>query len=310
MENSFNFIVFNLSGLNDTRAHKYVFFGLTLFFYLLIVFFNLTLTATILLEKSLHEPMYIFICNLNVNTLYGTAGFYPKLLADFLSDTHVISYAGCFIQTVVIYTYVMSEFTTLTVMAYDRYVAICKPLEYHSIINALIAGKFVFIVWIFVFSEVTIQAVLTLRLPLCGSQIDKLYCDNWSVVKLSCVDTTVNNICGYILVIAQVLQAFFIVYSYIQIIKVCLKSREGRNKFIQTCLPHLISLINFTVAILFDVLYSRYGSRNTSQTLRNIMAVEFLVIPPLLNPLIYGLNVTQIRIRIKILFNRKVDFRH
>ncbi|XP_006627969.2 olfactory receptor 4C12-like [Lepisosteus oculatus] len=307
MENSSNIVVFNLSGLNETRPHKYVVFGFTLFFYLLIIFLNLTLIATILLEKSLHEPMYIFICNLSVNTLYGTAGFYPKLLADFLSDTHVISYAGCLIQAFVIYSSLLCEFTNLTVMAYDRYVAICKPLEYHSIINALTAGKCVAIMWIFVFSEVTAQAMLTLRLPLCGTQIDKLYCDNWSIVKLSCVDTTVNNIFGYIVLITNVSQVFFIVYSYIQIIRVCVNSGEGRNKFIETCLPHLITLINFTVAFVFDIIYARYGSRNTPQTLRNIIAVVFLVIPPLLNPLVYGLNLTQVRINIKKWCNRKVD---
>nr|XP_015196731.1 PREDICTED: olfactory receptor 4M1-like [Lepisosteus oculatus] len=307
MENSSNIVVLKLSGLNETRSRKYIFFGFTLFFYLWIIFLNLTLTATILLEKSLYEPMYIFICNLSLNTLYGTTGFYPKLLADFLSDTHVISFTGCMIQAIVIYSSVFCEFTNLTVMAYDRYVAICKPLEYHSIINALIAGKFVLILWIFVFFEVTVQTVLTLRLPLCGSQIDKLYCDNWSIVKLSCVETTPNNICGYILLVIHVSQAFFILYSYIQIIRVCVNSGESRHKFLQTCLPHLITLINFSVTTVFDVMFAKYGSRNTSQTLRNIMAVEFLVIPPLLNPLVYGLSLTQVRLRIKKVFNRKVD---
>ncbi|XP_069045836.1 olfactory receptor 52B2-like [Lepisosteus oculatus] len=298
MENSSNVAMFQLNGLNETRSHKYVLFAFTFLFYLLIIFLNLTLTATILLEKSLHEPMYIFICNLNVNTLYGTAGFYPKLLADFLSDTHVISYTGCLTQAIVIYSSVLCEYTNLAVMAYDRYVAICKPLQYHSIMNAVTAGKIILILWIVLFCEVMIAIFLNIRLPLCGSQIDKLYCDNWSVVKLSCVDTTLNSIYSYIVVIVHVSQAVFIVYSYIQIIRVCVMSREGRSKFMQTCFPHFISLISFSVTTVFDVMFSRYGSRNTPQALRNIMAVEFLVIPPLLNPLIYGLNLTQIRIRV------------
>uniref|UniRef100_W5NLP2 Olfactory receptor n=1 Tax=Lepisosteus oculatus TaxID=7918 RepID=W5NLP2_LEPOC len=299
MENSSNIAVFNLNGLNETRSQKHIFFLLTFLFYLLIIFLNLTLITTVLLEKSLHEPMYIFIWNLNVNTLYGTAGFYPKLLADFLSDTHVISYTGCLIQAFVIYSSVMCEYSNLTVMAYDRYVAICKPLEYHSIMNTVTAKKIVLILWTVTFCETLIPILLNIRLPFCGSQIEKLYCDNWSMVKLSCVDTTLNNICGYILVIACVSQAFFIVYSYIQIIRVCVISSEGRSKFVQTCLPHLITLITFSITTVFDVMFSRYGSRNTPQTIRNIMAVEFLVIPPLLNPLIYGLNLTQIRIRVK-----------
>ncbi|XP_006627966.2 olfactory receptor 1496-like [Lepisosteus oculatus] len=303
MENLSDAIIFNLSGLNETRSQKYVFFTFTFLFYLFIIFLNLTLIATVLLEKSLHEPMYIFICNLSVNTLYGTAGFYPKLLADFLSDTHVISYTGCLIQAFVIYSSVLCEFSNLTVMAYDRYVAICKPLEYHSIINTVTARNIVLILWILTFCETVIPILLTLRLSLCGSRIDRLYCDNWSIVKLSCVDTTLNNIYGYIVVIVHIIQAFFIVYSYIEIIRECLKSSEGRSKFLQTCLPHLITLINFTITTLFDVMYARYGSRNTSQTLRNIMAVEFLVIPPALNPLVYGLNLKQIRRRFLRLCN-------
>ncbi|XP_015196818.2 olfactory receptor 1496-like [Lepisosteus oculatus] len=303
MENLSDAIIFNLTGLNETRSHKYVFFTFTFLFYLLIIFLNLTLIATVLLEKSLHEPMYIFICNLSINTLYGTAGFYPKLLADFLSDTHVISYTGCLIQAFVIYSSVLCEFSNLTIMAYDRYVAICKPLEYHSIMNILTVGKFVLMLWILTFSETVIPMFLTLRLSLCGSQIDRLYCDNWSMVKLSCVDTTLNNIYGYIVVIVHIIQAFFIVYSYIEIIRECLKSSEGRSKFLQTCLPHLITLINFSVTTVFDVMFARYGSRNTPQALRNIMAVEFLVIPPLLNPLVYGLNLKQIRRRFLRLCN-------
>ncbi|MBN3321544.1 O52J3 protein, partial [Atractosteus spatula] len=307
MQNLSNITVFYLNGLNETRSHKYVFFTFTLLLYLLLIFLNLTLIATVLLEKSLHEPMYIFICNLSVNTLYGTAGFYPKLLADFLSDIHVISYAGCLTQTFVIYSFVFCEYTNLTVMAYDRYVAICKPLEYHAIMKPLTVVKFLLISWIFPLCDTLVLLSLTIKLPLCGSYIDKLYCENWAVVKLSCVDTTLNNLCGFIIMFKYIVHFIFIVYSYILITRACLKSSEGRSKFMQTCLPHLITLINFTITTVFDVMFSRYGSRNTSQTLRNIMAVEFLVIPPVLNPLVYGLKLTQIRNRVMKLHKRKFD---
>ncbi|XP_066555202.1 olfactory receptor 13D1-like [Amia ocellicauda] len=307
MQNLSSVTVFTLHGLNETASQKYIFFVFTLLAYLLIWLFNLTLVITVIIEKTLHEPMYIFVCNLCVNGLYGTAGLYPKLLADFLSDSHVISFAGCFLQMFVIYSFVMCEFTILTVMAYDRYVAICKPLQYHSIMTSLTISKFFMFSWIFPFCELTIALLLTIRLPLCGSHIDKLYCDNWSIVKLSCVDTTHNNVYGYIVIIAHVSQALFVIYSYIHIVRACVKSSEERVKFMQTCLPHFISLISFTVSTLFDVLYSRYGSRNILQGLRNFLAVEFLVIPPLLNPLIYGLKLSQIRRRVMMVFSRKVD---
>ncbi|XP_006627980.2 olfactory receptor 2G3-like [Lepisosteus oculatus] len=304
--NSSDVIVFTLYGLNETKSTKLLFFAFTLQFYLLVIFLNLTLVATILLEKSLHDPMYIFICNLSVNSLYGTAGLYPKLLSDFLSDSHVISYIACITQIVVIYSFLFCEFTTLTVMAYDRYVAICKPLEYHAVMTPLRVFKFLLISWLLPFSDMIIPAVLMIRLPLCGSHIDKLYCENWAVVKLSCVDTTLNNLSGYILLFKYTLQFLFIVYSYILIIKACVKTSEGRSKFMQTCMPHLISLISFMATFLFDAMYTRYGARNAPQALRNIMAVEFLVIPPLLNPLIYGLNLTQIRRTLLKLCNKSI----
>ncbi|XP_066556343.1 olfactory receptor 52J3-like [Amia ocellicauda] len=308
MQNSSSVTVFTLHGLNETASHEYTFFAFTLLVYLFICLFNLTLIITIFIEKTLHEPMYIFLCNLCINGLYGTVGLYPKLLSDFLSDSHVISYAECLTQAYVIYTSVLSEFTILTVMAYDRYVAICKPLQYHSIITARTVSKFLLISWILPFCETTTAILLTIRLPLCGSHIDKLYCDNWSIVKLSCVDTTVNNIYGYILLLIHICQALFIVYSYFHIVRACVKSSEEMSKFMQTCFPHLTSLISFTITILFDILYSRYGSRNMPQGLRNFLAVEFLVIPPLLNPFIYGLKLSQIRRRVMLVFSRKVHF--
>ncbi|XP_066556345.1 olfactory receptor 13D1-like [Amia ocellicauda] len=306
MQNSSNITVFTLHGLNETASHKYIFFAFTLLSYLLICLLNLTLIISIIIEKTLHEPMYIFLCNLCVNGLYGTAGLYPKLLSDFLSDSHVISYTGCFIQLFAIYSSTFCEFTILTVMAYDRYVAICKPLQYHSIMTSLTISKFLLISWILPFCESIIALLLTIRLPLCGSHIDKLYCENWSVVKLSCVDTTINNVYSYILILIHFSQAIFTVYSYIHIVRACAKSNEEMSKFMQTCLPHLISLINFTISMLFDIMYSRYGSRNIAQTLRNFLAVEFLLIPPLLNPLIYGLKLSQIRRKLMRVFSREV----
>ncbi|MBN3305694.1 O52E8 protein, partial [Amia calva] len=306
MQNLSSVTVFTLHGLNETASHKYIFFVFTLLVYLLMCLLNLILIITIIIEKTLHEPMYIFLCNLCVNGLYGTAGLYPKLLADFLSDSHEISYTGCLIQTHVIYSYVLCEFTILIIMAYDRYVAICKPLQYHSIMTSLTITMFLLMSWILPFCETTFALLLTNRLPLCGSHIDKLYCENWSIVKLSCVDTTFNNIYSYILILIQLSQALFTVYSYIHIVRACAKSSEDMSKFMQTCLPHVICLINFTITMLFDIMYSRYGSRNIPQALRNFLAVEFLIIPPLLNPLIYGLKLSQIRRRVMRVFSIEV----
>ncbi|XP_036393725.1 olfactory receptor 51E1-like [Megalops cyprinoides] len=306
MENFSSDIVFELHGLNETRTNKQIYFVFTLSLYLLTIFVNLTLILTISLEKMLHEPMYIFLCNLCINEILGATAFYPKLLIDLLSDVHVISYNACMTQIFAIYTYVFTEFTTLTVMAYDRFVAICKPLNYHSIITPQKVVKLLVISWLFPLSESVIGMNLTARLPLCGFSIDKLYCANWEVVKLSCVDTTKNNIYGYILIISHSLQAVLIMVSYIHIIRASVRSRAEQNKFMQTCLPHLITLINFTISIVFDVLYARYGSSSRLQALRNFLAVEYLIVPPLLNPLIYGIKLNQIRKRIMRLCSHKI----
>ncbi|XP_048119956.1 olfactory receptor 1D2-like [Alosa alosa] len=119
----------------DLGVYKPLYFLLVFVLYILIVIVNLTLIFIVTVHRSLHEPMYIFICNLCANSLYGTVGFYPKFLLNLQSDIHMISHSWCMIQTYVIYSSVMCETSVLTVMCYDRYVAICRPLQYHNIVT-------------------------------------------------------------------------------------------------------------------------------------------------------------------------------
>uniref|UniRef100_A0A4W4HMG0 Olfactory receptor n=1 Tax=Electrophorus electricus TaxID=8005 RepID=A0A4W4HMG0_ELEEL len=288
-------IMFVLQGLNDTRTNKQIYFAFGLLIYLLTLFINFTLVITIALDKMLHEPMYLFVCNLFVNGIYGASGVYPKILADLILDSPVISYTGCMTQIFIIYSYGFCEFTCLTVMAYDRYTAICKPLEYRSIITNQKVAKLLVCTWLYTLLETLLGVGLTTRLPFCGNNIDKPYCSNWEVVKLSCTDVTVNNLYGYILILSHFFQAVLIIVSYVHIIRASLRSKTQWIKFVQTCLPHLITFMNFTISMLFDAMYSRYGKNEGSQAVRSILRMEFLIVPPLLNPLIYGMKVTQIR---------------
>ncbi|XP_061072422.1 olfactory receptor 8I2-like [Conger conger] len=306
MDNSTEMLIF-LQVLNDTKSNKQTYFVVTLLVYHFTILVNLTLIVTIILDRMLHEPMFIFLCNLCVNGIFGASTFYPKILVDFLSDVSVTPYKACLAQMFVIYSYVFCEITTLAVMAYDRYVAICKPLNYHSIITPGKVVKFLIFTWLFSICESAIAICLVARLPLCGFRIEKLYCSAWPVVKLSCVDTTINNVYGSVLMVLHVLQALVILFSYVNIIKASVRSQEERSKFMQTCLPHLISLTNFSVAIVFDIMYARYGSTTSMQSLRNFMSLEYLVVPPMLNPLIYGLKLSQIRRRIFRICSRKRD---
>ncbi|XP_034148887.1 olfactory receptor 4S1-like [Esox lucius] len=305
--NSSQEIVFMLHGLNVTQRNRHIYFVFLLITYLFTIFINLTLILTIFLENMLQTPMYLFLCNLCINGIIGASSFYPKILYDISFDSHVITYSGCFTQIYVIYFYVFCEFTNLTVMAYDRYVAICKPLHYHFFMTIRKVWTLILLTWLFSLMEVTIGIVLTARLPLCGVDIDKLYCSNWAVVKLSCIDITLNNLYGFIFTSTQVSQTILILVSYVNIIKASLRSQAGRKKFMQTCVPHLITLINFTISLVFDVMFARYGSNTSLLALRNIMAVEFLVVPPLINPIIYGMNLSQIRNRVRKMFNCKVS---
>ncbi|XP_030632741.1 olfactory receptor 1D2-like [Chanos chanos] len=306
MDNSSDGIVFVLQGVNDTRTNRQIYFALALLTYLLTIFVNLMLITTIFLDKTLHEPMYFFICNLCVNEMLGASGFYPKLLVDLLSEFHVISYTWCLIQVSVIYNYILCEFTNLTVMAYDRYVAICKPLQYQSIITPQRVRRLVLLIWLVCILEVSVGTILTSILPICGYEIDGLYCSNVAVVKLACTDTTLNRSYGYITIISYVSQGVFIVISYIYIIRASLRSKAEQAKFMQTCLPHLITFINFTISLTFDVMYVLLGYSNTHVVLRNILAVQFLILPPLLNPVIYGIKLARIRVSLMKIWNLKL----
>ncbi|XP_053503663.1 olfactory receptor 1D2-like [Ictalurus furcatus] len=296
MDNVSKIFMFSLSGLNVTMETRYVFFSLTTLVYHVILLCNIIVILCIVFDKQLHEPMYIFLCNLCINALYGTAGFYPKFMYDLLTQFHEISYVGCLIQVFIIYSSALCDASTLTVMAYDRYVAICKPLEYHSEMNNQKVVKCILFCWLPPIISMATVVLLTSRLTLCGSNIEKLYCETWAVAKLACSSTIVNNVVGYIIILVYFGHAVLIVYSYIHLIRICTKSKESKYRFMQTCVPHLLALFNIVVALLFDVFYSRYGyTISVPQSVRNFMALDFLFVPPVLNPLIYGLKLAKIR---------------
>ncbi|XP_060945062.1 olfactory receptor 5AR1-like [Limanda limanda] len=301
MDNVSVITIFYLSGLTESKNNRYIFFSLSLLCYCLILLVNITLIVTIILDKNLHEPMYILLCAFCMNGLYGTAGFFPKFLWDLLSPVHVISYSGCLLQAQVLYSFACSDVSILAVMAYDRYVAICRPLQYHSIMSRQRLMKLVCFSWLTPFCIHGANICLTSRLKLCSPYIARLFCVNWIIVALACfpAETMVNSIVAYFTILIYVFHGVFIVWSYIYIIRKCVNSIENRAKFMQTCVPHLFSLITFLFAILFDIMNIRFESKNLPQPFKNFIAIEFLVIPPLMNPLIYGFKLTKIRNRLR-----------
>ncbi|XP_071382761.1 olfactory receptor 4E1-like [Centroberyx affinis] len=300
MDNESIIRVFTLSGLNETMNHRITLFSLTLLCYCVILFVNVSLIMTIILDENLHEPMYILLCSFCINGLYGTTGFYPKFLLDLLSSSHVISYTGCLFQAFVMYSFALCDTSILTVMAYDRYLAICRPLQYHSVMTKKRLSHLVCFSWLTPFCIFSINVLLTSRLKLCSSRIPKLFCVNWMIVKLACSDanTISNSVIAYATMCIYMCHCLFIIWSYMYLIKTCVRSKEDRAKFMQTCMPHLISLVTFLITIIFDLMHMRFGSKDLPQSLQNVIAIEFLLVPPVMNPLIYGFKLTKIRNRI------------
>jgi len=298
MDNTSFPVILTLMVPKESKLYRHVYFICFLALYVLILSINICLVVVIIMEKALHEPMYIFLSHLCINGVYGASGFYPKMMSDLISDSYLISSHMCALQIFVIYSSLLCEFTILTVMSYDRYVAICKPLDYHSKLTKFTCLKLILFSCIVPTISVFTGTLLSNLNPLCAYHVDKLYCDNWSVVKLSCASSFVNNVYGYIVAVIFISFVVIIIVSYFKLISACKASLENRRKFWQTCLPHILLLINFTFAVLFDIMYSRYGSNDIPESLRYFLALELVIVPPIFNPLIYGLNIRAVRQRV------------
>ncbi|KAG8538523.1 hypothetical protein GDO81_022487 [Engystomops pustulosus] len=291
----------------ELTSIKYLYCVFVLFGYILIVLLNGVVVIAVVQHKSLHEPMYIFISVLCVNGVYGSSAFYPSLLIHLLQKKPSIFYFACLTQVFCLHSYCAYEMTILASMAYDRYVSICNPLRYNRIMTPSTVVKVVIGAWLYPTPLLVILIILTIELPLCGNNILKFYCDNWSVVKLSCVDTSVNNIYGLLLVVVIIgSTAMLIFYSYFRILIVCMRSSKNvQEKALQTCTPHLITIANFLVDTLFEILLHRFTATRMPEELRIIMSLQFVVVPPILNPFIYGLKMKKIKSKVKELLSGK-----
>ncbi|XP_030007280.1 olfactory receptor 2A12-like [Sphaeramia orbicularis] len=183
----------NLTAYFDTGMLKYFYFLILLCLYVLIILSNVFLIVLICVNRSLHEPMYLFLCSLFVNELFGSTGLFPLLLFQILKHLHTVLVSLCFLQIFCVYSYGCIEFTTLAVMSYDRYLAICHPLQYHTLMTSTKVSVLITLMWCFPFLVITVAFSLSSPLHLCGNIINKVYCDNYSIVKLSCSDTTYDR---------------------------------------------------------------------------------------------------------------------
>uniref|UniRef100_A0A3Q2EHA7 Olfactory receptor n=1 Tax=Cyprinodon variegatus TaxID=28743 RepID=A0A3Q2EHA7_CYPVA len=281
-------------GQIPNKLNQYFSFFIVLCLYVLIVGFNVLLIIVICVNRTLHDPMYMFLCSLFVNELYGSLGLFPFMLIQILSDVHIISAPLCFLQIFCIYSYASIEFSNLAIMSYDRYVAICRPLQYNSLMTSQRIVFLVSITWIHSFF-----------LLFCGNAIDTIYCSNYAIIKLSCNEARVNNIYELLMLfLAVFVPVSVILYTYMRILKVCLSgSKQTRQKAVSTCTPHIASIINFSFGSSFEILQSRFNTNNNIPAmLRIFLALYYLTCQPFFNPVLYGLNLSKIRSLICKLF--------
>ncbi len=218
---------------------KYLYFIIFFMLYMFVLFANTTVIFVVISNKVLHKPMHIFLCHLAVNGIYGSTALLPPLLGTLMSPSHEISLACCKAQTYFMHTYAIIEFTILSVMCYDRYVAICYLLQYHTIMTITKVYKLIAFSWGYPLVAFALFFILTLRLTICRNIIGRVYCSNYSLVKLSCDDT--NIAIGLI----QLAMTF---YSYGHILKYALTAtKESKIKALKTCTPHLFAILNYSV---------------------------------------------------------------
>ncbi|XP_078515198.1 olfactory receptor 56A4-like [Lissotriton helveticus] len=275
--------------------------------YLVSCLANSTLAAVIISERSLHKPMFIHIFVLALVDLSLSCSVIPKVLEILWFDSMTITAEACLIQMFCFYHMQGSELYIFTLMSYDRFVAICQPLRYHSMItNSLTIQSLVFIITWNLFLICPIP-YLTTRLLYCQSNIVlNALCELLSVTNLACGDKTPNNIYMNFLVCINSLTGFILVaVSYILILRVVLRigSSEARKKAFSTCIPHLIVMIFFHISSLFSFFLYLFGS-HVPLHVQVMTSVMNTLLPPLLNPIVYGIRMKKIRQGLKKLSGR------
>uniref|UniRef100_A0A493SYP3 Olfactory receptor n=1 Tax=Anas platyrhynchos platyrhynchos TaxID=8840 RepID=A0A493SYP3_ANAPP len=283
---------FLLLAFADTRQLQLLHFGLSLGIYLAALLGNgLTLTA-IACNHHLHTPMYFFLLNLALLDLCSISTTVPKAMANSLWDQTTISYACCATQAFLLVFFISAEFYILTIMAYDRYIAICKPLHYGTIMTSRACVNMAAAVWGSTFLYAVLHTANTFSLPLCqGNALDQFFCEIPQILKLSCSDAYLRE--GGLLVVSAGL-AFgcfvFLVLSYVLIFRAVLRiaSEQDQHKAFSTCLPHLAVVSMFLSTAFFA--YLKSPSMSSSQSLNLLLAVLYLVVPPAVNPLVYSIR--------------------
>ncbi|XP_060111047.1 olfactory receptor 14A16-like [Heteronotia binoei] len=286
---------FLLLEFSEVRELQFLHFTVFLMVYLVTVTGNLLIISSVALDHHLHTPMYFFLMNLAVLDLGQVSVIVPKSMTNSLLNTRHISYSGCVAQLFLFLFFITSDFCILTVMAYDRYVAICNPLRYEMVINRQACIEMLTGVWVAGFLYSGMHTTGTFATHFCSNVVNQFFCEIPQLIKLTCSDINLIEMAAVVIGIILLLGCFvYILVTYVHIFTTVLRlpSAKGRQKALSTCLPHLI--VCSTFIFTGCVAYLKPVS-NTPSWLELIFTVIYSLVPPMLNPVIYSIRNKEIK---------------
>ncbi|XP_017943685.2 olfactory receptor 14C36-like [Manacus vitellinus] len=297
MPNSSSLTQFLLLAFTDRRELQLLHFWLFLAISLAALLANGLILSAVACDHHLHTPMGFFLLNLSLTDLGCICTTVPKAMHNSLWDTTTISYMGCAAQAFLLVFFLGAEYSLLTIMCYDRYVAICKPLHYGTLLGSRACAHMAAAAWATGFLTALLHTANTFSLPLCqGNALGQFFCEIPAIVKLSCSHSGYLRELGLTVVIACLMFGcfIFIVFSYVQIFRAVLRipSQQGRHKAFSTCLPHLAVVSLFLSTLFFSYLKPPSIS---SPSLDLVLSVLYSVVPPALNPFIYSLRNQELK---------------
>ncbi|XP_020936658.1 putative olfactory receptor 2B8 [Sus scrofa] len=294
--NGSSFTGFILLGFSDRPQLEQVLFVVLLTFYIFTLLGNTTIIALSHVDPHLHTPMYFFLSNLSFLDLCYTTSIVPQLLVNLSGSDKSISFGGCVVQLCLALGLGGAECILLGVMALDRYAAVCKPLHYTVIMHPCLCALMACASWITGFANSVLQTVLIFLLPLCGrNELDHFFCEVPPLLKIACVDTTVNESeIFFVSVIILLVPVALITFSYSQIVRAVLriKSSAGQRKAFGTCGSHLTVVSLFYGSALYAYLHP---SSNDSQDQGKFISLFYTIVTPMINPLIYTLRNKEVK---------------
>ncbi|XP_064285689.1 olfactory receptor 14J1-like [Passer domesticus] len=296
MSNSSSISHFLLLALADTRQLQLLHFCLLLGISLAALLGNGLIISAVACGQHLHTPMFFFLLNLALSDLGSICTTVPKAMHNSLWNTTTISYTGCAVQLFFFVFFISAEFYLLTIMCYDRYVSICKPLHYGTLLGSRACAHMAAAAWDSAFLTALMHTANTFSLPLChGNALGQFFCEIPPILKLSCSNSYLRELGLIVFSLCLAFGCFvFIVFSYVQIFRAVLRiaSEQGRHKAFSTCLPHLAVLSLFLSTASFTHLKP---SSMSSPSLDLALSVLYSMVPPALNPLIYSLRNQELK---------------